>query len=58
VMREIGGAADVEHVIREIDALPDPAQSLLEVRLTAILHPSRPKHMGELRDKIAAAFRC
>jgi DNA repair exonuclease SbcCD nuclease subunit len=56
LIREIGGAVDVEHVIREIDALPDPAQSLLEVRLTGILHPSQLKHMGELRDKIASRF--
>jgi hypothetical protein len=56
LIREIGGAVDVEHVIREIDALPDPAQSLLEVRLTGILHPLQLKHMGELRDTIAARF--
>jgi DNA repair exonuclease SbcCD nuclease subunit len=54
--REIGAAVDIERVIRDIDALPDPGKSLLEVRLSGVLHPSQLHHVEALRDKIAARF--
>jgi DNA repair exonuclease SbcCD nuclease subunit len=53
---EIGGAMDLERIIHEIDALPDPSHSLLEVRLTGILRPAELKQLGELRDRIASRF--
>jgi DNA repair exonuclease SbcCD nuclease subunit len=55
-VREIADTIDVERVIREVDALPDPGHSLLEVRLRGVLHPSQLKHVAELREKIAARF--
>jgi predicted phosphodiesterase len=53
---EIGAAVDIERVMREVAALPDPGTSLLEVRLSGVLHPAQLKHVQELRDKIAARF--
>jgi DNA repair exonuclease SbcCD nuclease subunit len=54
--REISDTVDIESVIREIDAIPDPKQTLLEVRLVGVIAPAQLKHVEELRVKIAARF--
>ncbi len=56
IVREIGAAVDVQSVMHELDALPNPAQSLLELRLHGVIHPSQLKQIAELRAKIAARF--
>jgi DNA repair exonuclease SbcCD nuclease subunit len=53
---DISGAVDIERVIREVDALPEPAQSLLEVRLSGVVQPAQFAQVQLLREKIAARF--
>jgi DNA repair exonuclease SbcCD nuclease subunit len=53
---EIRSTVDIERAIREIDALANPSQSLLEVRLFGILHPSQLKCVTEFCDRITARF--
>jgi DNA repair exonuclease SbcCD nuclease subunit len=55
--REIGGAVDVEAVIREVDNLPNPASSFIELRLSGIVRSKDLKELSRLRDLIATRFK-
>jgi DNA repair exonuclease SbcCD nuclease subunit len=53
---EIGGAIDIDAVLHEIESLPDPAQTLLDVSLSGIVAPARLSEVERLRDLIASRF--
>ena len=54
--RELGGAVDVESVIREIDALQNPEYSLLELRLSGVVVPGQLRELDRLRGIIESRF--
>jgi DNA repair exonuclease SbcCD nuclease subunit len=53
---DIGSTIDIEQVLHELDAVANPQQSLLDIRLIGTIHPSKLKHVDLLRDKLAARF--
>ncbi len=53
---DLGSSIDIEQVLHELDALPNPQRALLDIRLTGIIHPAKLKHVDLMRDKIAARF--
>jgi len=54
--REIGGSVDVESVIHEIDSLPHPECSLLELKLSGIVVPSQLGELDRLRGIVETRF--
>jgi DNA repair exonuclease SbcCD nuclease subunit len=56
IERELGGAIDLDAVVREVEALPDPEHSLLDLRLSGTIRPVQLRELERLRDMIAARF--
>ncbi len=56
LVREIGTAVDVEAVIRELEAFPQPTHTLLDLRLRGIMNPAQVRAVDRLRNVIDARF--
>lgn len=56
IIQELGGAVDLDAVVREVEALPDPEHSLLELRLGGTIRPAQMRELERLRGLIAARF--
>ena len=56
LIREIGGAIDVDAVIREVQALAEPEKSLLDLRLSGVVHPAELVNLDRLREVVASRF--
>jgi DNA repair exonuclease SbcCD nuclease subunit len=56
LLRQLGGAVDLEAVICEVDALPNPDRSLLELRLSGVIQPSQLRELDRLRSVVEARF--
>ncbi len=54
--QSVEAAADIERLRRQIEALPNPATTLLQVRLEGVLHPDALEELSHLRDVIDARF--
>lgn len=54
--REIGSAIDLERLIREVEDIPNSAQTLVELRLSGVIAPSLLRLLGQLRDRVAVRF--
>ncbi len=52
----VEASADIERLREQIDALPNPATTLLKVRLEGVLHPDALEELARLRDVIDARF--
>jgi len=54
--RELGGAVDLDAVVREVEGLPDPGHSLLELELSGTIRPVQLRELERLRGLITARF--
>jgi DNA repair exonuclease SbcCD nuclease subunit len=56
IARTIRSDVDLQAVVDEIDALENPASTLVALRLTGTLHPSALPQLRHVRDILAARF--
>ncbi len=56
VERELRDRVDLEAVIREVEGVPNPERTLIEVRLSGLLHPDQIGEIERLGDLVRARF--